>query len=171
MVGASVGEQGRDAGPGLGDLGRELARLGESRIEDLLEGEDVLATWTDFDIIATPMLACAPPTPGTFSALPPRLNFLAQTAWTPWATLWNITGWASVSVPLVDPQLVPGRWPISLQLGAVSDRVSEAELLALARAVSTVASALPPEGLSLDAPGDIEALSYRPRPSAHSHEH
>lgn len=157
----------------LKEQGQQVTELRREQLHRQLNaiGEDVLATWADFDIIATPMLACAPPAPGTFSSLPPRLNFLAQTAWTPWATLWNITGWASVSVPLVDPQSVPGRWPISLQLGAVSDRVSEAELLTLARSVSTVASALPPEGLSLAAPGDIEALSYRPRPSAHSHEH
>ena len=126
----------------------------------------ILETWSDLDIVATPMLACAPPPPGTFSALPPRLNFLAQTAWTPWGTLWNMTGWASVAVPLVDPARVPGRWPIALQLGAVGDRVSEGELLWLAGAVREAARALPPEQLSLDSPGDVEALEYRPTPDA-----
>ncbi|QNH95382.1 amidase [Corynebacterium anserum] len=129
---------------------------------------EVSISWQDLDLVATPMLACAPPPPGTFSALEPRLNFLAQTAWTPWGTLWNMTGWACVSVPLVHPTKVPGRWPISLLLGAVSDRVSEGALLALARSVQHLAGMLPAESLSLAAPGDIEKLGYRPTPAPHT---
>lgn len=132
---------------------------------------EVEGAWQDLDVVATPMLACAPPAPGTFAALEPRLNFLAQTAWTPWGTLWNMTGWAAVSVPLVDPATVPGRWPISLMLGAVSERVSEGELLALAQTVQQVAGALPAESLSLAGPGDVEQLGFRPTPHTHSHSH
>lgn len=141
--------------------------------------EQVEEAWADFDIIATPTLACAPPPPGTFSALAPRLNFLAQTAWTPWGTLWNIAGWASVSVPLITPDQSHGRWPISLMLGAVGNRVSEAQLLELAGVVQeTVAStfggdpASVAEQFSVGEAGDIESLGWRPTPdSGHSHSH
>ena len=144
----------------------------EQSVEKILAlGPRVLQAWPDFDVIATPTLACAPPAPGTFSALPPRLDFLAQTAWTPWGTLWNMTGWASLTVPLVRPEQVPGRWPISLLLGAVSDRISPSELLALGQAAQTAAAALPPEGLSLAAPGNLDSLSFQPTPTPSAHEH
>ena len=135
---------------------------------DKILGLDPEGPWADLDVVATPTLACAPPAPGSFSALPPAQNFLAQTVWTPWGTLWNLKGWASVSVPLVDPARVPGRWPIALLLGAVSDRVSESDLLDLAEHVMTTTSHLPPEELSIAQPGDIAALNYEPKPR---HEH
>lgn len=115
------------------------------------------------------MLACAPPAPGAFSRLSPRLNFWAQTAWTPWGTLWNLCGWASVTVPLVNPARVPGRWPIALQLGAVGDRVSASDLVALAEQVQAAAAVLPVEALSLAEPGDLGSLNYEPRPGAGNH--
>ncbi len=127
---------------------------------------------TGLDIVATPMLAFAPPPPGTFSQLAPRLNFWGQTAWTPWATLWNLSGWASVTVPLVDPARVPGRWPIALQLGAVGQRVSEAELLTVAEHVQQVAQLLNPLDLSIAEPGQLTGRVYQPMPRAgHDHEH
>lgn len=109
--------------------------------------DTVAGSWAQFDIVATPMLACPPPMPGAFSSLPPEQNFSAQTAWTPWATLWNLTGWASVTVPLVPAvpfssgRLKASRWPIALQLGAVEDRVSESELLAIAAEVQRLVCA------------------------------
>lgn len=133
--------------------------------------QTALHRWSSsgLDVVATPMLACAPPAPGSFSRLSPRLNFWAQTAWTPWGTLWNLCGWASVTVPLVDPARVPGRWPIALQLGAVGDRVSASDLVALAEQVQAAATALPVEGLSLAEPGDLGFLNYEPRPGTGTH--
>ncbi len=133
--------------------------------------QTALHRWSSagLDVVATPMLACAPPAPGSFSRLSPRLNFWAQTAWTPWGTLWNLCGWASVTVPLVDPDRVPGRWPIALQLGAVGDRVSASDLLALAEQVQAAAAVLPVEGLSMAEPGDLSSLNYEPRPGTGSH--
>ncbi len=91
-----------------------------------------MPAWQDFDVILTPMLSTAPPPPGSFSALSPAENFAAQTAWTPWATLWNLTGWAGITVPLIPTADCPGRWPIAVHLGAVGQRISEAELISLA---------------------------------------
>ncbi|WP_291479491.1 amidase family protein [Corynebacterium sp.] len=150
----------------------------------------VLAAWDDdtggpVDVVVTPMLACAPPPVGTFSrrstpddtgSADPAEDFQAQTAWTPWATLWNLTGWAGLSVPLVSPDCVPGaapgaapgRWPVSVHLGAVADRVSPAELLVLARhlqqsvAAMVEADATVLDAVTVDGPGDLDALLGEP---------
>ncbi|WP_312979013.1 amidase [Corynebacterium sp.] len=136
---------------------------------------DVLTAWDDdtdgpVDVVVTPMLACAPPGIGAFSRYSgpdvndPATDFLAQTAWTPWATLWNLTGWAGLSVPLVTPDVAPGRWPVSVHLGAVADRVSAAELLGLAQHLQeTVGRTVDADPSVLDAvtvagPGDLGAL-------------
>ncbi|MGP9724530.1 amidase family protein [Corynebacterium sp. AOP40-9SA-29] len=123
------------------------------------------------DVVVTPMLACAPPPVGAFSrysaAGDPATDFLAQTAWTPWATLWNLTGWAGLSVPLVTPESAAGRWPVSVHLGAVADRASAADLLGLAShlqdAVRRMMDADPADSgvlqaLTLDGPGDVTRL-------------
>lgn len=148
----------------LRQRGQQIPEHHMPALVERILGLDPTGPWADLDVVATPMLACAPPAPGAFSALPPAKNFLAQTAWTPWGTLWNLKGWASVTVPLVDPMRVPGRWPIALQLGAVGNRVKAAGLLALAEFVMEAAAALPPEELSIGEPGDIEALDYEPKP-------
>lgn len=140
---------------------------------------DILTAWDGdadgpVDVVVTPMLACAPPRIGAFSRAPgpetrdPAADFQAQTAWTPWATLWNLTGWAGLSVPLVSPDAAPGRWPVSVHLGAVADRVSAAELLDLAhhlqetmaRMVDADASVL--DAVTLAGPGDLDALIEAP---------
>lgn len=152
----------------LRERGREIPAHHRDMLIEHILAIDPLQRWAELDVVVTPTLACAPPAPGTFSAMSPQLNFLAQTAWTPWATLWNLKGWASVTVPVVDPARVPGRWPIALLLGAVDGRVSEADLLDLAEHVQAAAAGLPPEMLSLAEPGDIDNLNFQPRPT---HEH
>lgn len=136
---------------------------------------DILTAWDGHaggpvDVVVTPMLACAPPRIGDFSRYSgpeindPAADFQAQTAWTPWATLWNLTGWAGLSVPLVTPDAASGRWPVSVHLGAVADRASAAELLGLARHLQeTVAGMVDADPSVLDAvtvtgPGNLEAL-------------
>lgn len=71
----------------------------------------------------TPTLAFDPPPIGHFAAMDPPDNFRAQTEWTPWLSLWNLTGWAGLSVPF-------GGAGASVHLGAV--RCGEADLLRLA---------------------------------------
>ena len=74
------------------------------------------------DALLTPTLAFDPPVIGTFSRRPPAEDFAAQTRWTPWASLFNMTGGAAISVPYA------GR---SVHLGALT--ASPAALLAAAR--------------------------------------
>lgn len=80
----------------------------------------VMAAWP-FDVLLTPTLAFDPPPVGHFSALPPADDFAEQTRWTPWCTLFNITGWAGISIPF------GGR---SVHLGAL--RCSPSKLLSVA---------------------------------------
>lgn len=82
----------------------------------------VRARW-DVDAVITPTLAFDPPPIGHFASMAPERNFLAQTEWTPWLSLWNLTGWAGLSLPF-------GGAGASVHLGAV--RCGESELLALA---------------------------------------
>lgn len=141
--------------------------------------DEVMQAWPRVDVVVTPMLACAPPPVGAFSALSsagsPGLDFLAQTAWTPWATLWNLTGWAALSVPLVPA--APGRWPVSVHLGAVGDRVDAATLLALGAHLQAAVADLvagddaAAEAFTCPGPGDVEALGFRPVRSGRLHAH
>lgn len=89
----------------------------------------------EVDAVITPTLAFDPPRIGHFSALAPSEDFDEQTRWTPWLSLWNLTGWASVSVPIAVPgtsgSTPNAKLPVtSVNIGAV--RCGEAELLEMA---------------------------------------
>ncbi|MBV7294242.1 amidase family protein [Corynebacterium sp. TAE3-ERU16] len=90
--------------------------------------QTILSAW-DIDVLLTPTLAHDPPEIGHFSRLEPPEDFAAQTRWTPWATLFNMTGGAAVSVPVA----VAGRPPVGMHLGSV--RASFGELLGVASQV------------------------------------
>ena len=85
-----------------------------------------LAEYWDVDALLTPMTTDDPPPIGHFAAMDHEENFLAQTRWSPWGSLFNMTGRAAVSVPWP----VPGRQPVGVHLGAV--RLDDAQLIALA---------------------------------------
>lgn len=138
--------------------------LSEERLTTAAEAvsslpQDVCAAWPDVDVVVTPTVAYPPPPIGAFSRFSapekgrPDLDFAAQTAWTPWATLWNLTGWAGLSVPLVPSASAgAGRWPVSVHLGAVADRISVAELLDLgAHLQDAVADRIAADPATLDA--------------------
>lgn len=78
----------------------------------------------DIDVLLSPTLAFTPPPIGHFSALGPEGDFLEQTRWTPWATLFNMSGGAAVSLPVGE---------LGIHLGAV--RADDADLLGLAGAI------------------------------------
>lgn len=171
-------------GPMPGWLKEQGRALAASDIEDaaaslrVLPG-DIERAWPEVDVVVTPTLACAPPPVGAFSSLAlagsHRLDFLAQTAWTPWATLWNLTGWAALSVPLV--AAAPGQWPVSVHLGAVGDRVDAATLLALGAHLQDAVARMIGSGdadaswFTVAEPGNIESLRYRPVVAGHTHGH
>ncbi|ALC06953.1 amidase [Corynebacterium deserti GIMN1.010] len=75
----------------------------------------------DIDVLLTPTLAFTPPKIGHFSSLSPEEDFLEQTRWTPWATLFNMTGGAAISIPIDG---------VSIHLGAI--RADNEDILGLA---------------------------------------
>ncbi|MEJ5927812.1 amidase family protein [Corynebacterium sp. H128] len=105
----------RDFGQSLSDAERASATAACTSLPAV-----VRAAWP-FDVLLTPTLAFDPPIIGHFSSLPPEEDFEEQTRWTPWCTLFNITGWAGISIPF------GGR---SIHLGAI--RASVPELLGIA---------------------------------------
>ena len=85
-----------------------------------------LAKYWAVDALLTPMTTTDPPPIGYFEDLRPAENFLEQTRWSPWGSLFNMTGRAAVSVPWP----VPGRPPVGVHLGSVT--LNDAALLTLA---------------------------------------
>lgn len=80
----------------------------------------VHAAW-EVDVLLTPTLAFDPPPTGYFAAFDPPENFAEQTRWTPWASLFNMTGGAALSLPFHGA---------SVHLGAI--RATAAELFGVA---------------------------------------
>lgn len=106
----------------LRERGRALSDGERARaVAKCLSLGDVVRQAWDIDVLLTPTLAFDPPPIGYFSAMSPAEDFDEQTRWTPWCTLFNITGWAGISIPF------GGR---SIHLGAI--RASVPELLAMA---------------------------------------
>lgn len=126
----------RESGRAIG--AEEAARTHAQRME--LPGR-IRRRW-DVDAVITPTLAFDPPRIGHFSSLKPWEDFEEQTRWTPWLSLWNLTGWASLSVPVgaracaestagSAHSTTPSMPATSINIGAV--RCGEAELLRVAR--------------------------------------
>ncbi len=107
----------RDLGLGIGPRRRDAAVA-----EFMSVRSQLLRAW-DIDVLLSPMLTFDPPPIGYFSAMKPEDDFYAQTQWTPWGTMFNMSGLAAVSLPF---QRI--RTPI--HVGAL--RASQSELLSLA---------------------------------------
>lgn len=97
---------------------------------------DVAAAWADVDVVLSPTLA-QPPAPVGTQRLDddPAADFAAQTAFTPWTSMWNLTGRPAVSLPLgeavvPDDAGVPVTLPVGVMLGAAHG--ADALLLSLA---------------------------------------
>lgn len=117
----------------LRGLGREMSSTEihqAQQFQQLLPAR-VRSTWSDIDAVLTPTLAGDPPPIGYFNAMRPEDNFYAQTHWTPWLSLWNLTGWAGLSIPWPSTaDCAASVFPTSVHLGAV--RCDAADLLTIA---------------------------------------
>lgn len=61
----------------------------------------ILESTAGFDAVLTPTLAGLPATVGGLrDDADPERDFFAQSAWTPWTALWNMTGSPAISLPL-----------------------------------------------------------------------
>ena len=103
--------------------------------------QQVAEAWHDFDVIVTPTLA-QPPAPlgGLRDDAHPAADFAAQTRFTPWTSVYNLTGRPAISLPLhtarVDGPESP-ELPIGVMLGGRFG--TEDILLGLSAALEAVA--------------------------------
>jgi amidase len=97
---------------------------------------EVAESWGSFDVVVCPTLAQPPaPVGSQRNDLDPAADFAAQVAFTPWTSLWNLTGAPAVSLPLhwaevADDDGVPTTLPIGVMLGGRTGQ--EETLLGLA---------------------------------------
>lgn len=117
----------RDSGRGVSGLSLAEATAGVQLLT-----REVAARWQDFDLILTPTLARPPVMVGEIrDDADPAADFAAQMAWTPWTSVWNLTGWAAISVPVHRADVGGRTVPIGVMLGATRP-FDDATLLAVA---------------------------------------
>lgn len=108
----------REVGRGITSTALAEARQHIAALPSLLR-----VAW-GVDAVLTPMLATDPPPLGFFPSLSPADSFEAQTEWTPWGSLFNLTGAPAIAVG-------------PLQIGGVT--ADDATVLELAKVVEPVA--------------------------------
>ncbi|MFY9263701.1 MAG: amidase [Actinomycetaceae bacterium] len=93
--------------------------------------------WADFDVILTPVLAPGPLRPEDLMKADPAEDFMSQRRFTPWTSIFNMTGTPSISLPVhagpvADEQAPRGEviLPFNVMLSAVQPG-TEAMLFAL----------------------------------------
>ncbi|RNL79895.1 amidase [Nocardioides marmorisolisilvae] len=112
---------GPEFGLALGELRRIAART--------------LAELAPFDVVLTPTLAVPPlPVGALRNDADPAADFEAQKRFTPWTSMWNVTGSPAISLPL---HVTPDRLPVGVMLAAAPGR--EDLLLGLAAQVEDAA--------------------------------
>jgi amidase len=92
---------------------------------------EVATAWARYDVVVSPTLARLPAHVGELrDDDDPARDFAAQTQYTPWTSVWNLTGWPAISLPL-HRQVVDGVvLPVGIMLGGRHG--SEETLLAVA---------------------------------------
>ena len=134
---------GMEAGEGYFEWVRQQGlKVSKRMLDDALRHASglprLLADCWRVDAIITPMLAYAPPPIGTFLRLDHEENFMEQTRWSPWGSLFNVAHLPAISVPW---SLSPGvsapkartpatQAPIGVQVGSIT--LTDAQLLHLA---------------------------------------
>lgn len=79
---------------------------------------DVAAAWDRFDLILTPTLAEPPAAVGGLrNDDDPAADFDAQTRFTPWTSVYNLSGRPAISLPLHTAEVAGRRLPIGVMLG------------------------------------------------------
>ncbi len=104
----------------LRDKGRSTTGLAyaQAHLGIQLTSREVAASWAPFDLVLTPTLAVPPAPIGSLrDDDDPAGDFAAQIAYTPWTSVWNLTGLPSVSLPLHRADIDGVRLPIGVMLG------------------------------------------------------
>lgn len=92
--------------------------------------------WSDFDVILTPTLSEPAVFPGDIKLPDGAADFDKQKSFTPWASVWNMTGNASITLPVHRADVDGIELPFGAMLSAVNPG-SDALLLSLAADVET----------------------------------
>lgn len=118
----------------LRDKGRSVSGLEYARaMSGIQEATRAAArAWQRFDVILSPTLARLPAKLGELrNDDDPAADFQAQCEFTPWTSVWNLTGWPAISLPLHWADLGSDPLPVGVMLG-VPDLGGEKTLLSLA---------------------------------------
>lgn len=92
---------------------------------------ETASVWAAFDVIVSPTLARLPAYVGQLrDDEDPAADFAAQVRYTPWTSVWNLTGWPAVSLPLHRVEVDGVTLPVGVMLGGKHG--SEETLLGLA---------------------------------------
>ncbi|MGH8826979.1 MAG: amidase family protein, partial [Jiangellaceae bacterium] len=117
----------------LRDKGRETSGLAYAEAISAIQvtTREAASTWAPYDVILSPTLAQPSPLVGAMrDDDDPAADFAAQMAFTPWTSVWNITGRPAISLPLHSAAVDGVELPIGVMLGG--QHGSEETLLALA---------------------------------------
>jgi amidase len=92
---------------------------------------DTARAWAGYDVILSPTLARLPARVGELrDDADPAADFLAQSAYTPWTSVWNLTGRPAMSLPLHRAVRAGVTLPVGVMFGGRHG--DEETLLALA---------------------------------------
>jgi amidase len=92
---------------------------------------EVATAWARYDVVVSPTLARLPAHVGELrDDDDPAGDFAAQTQYTPWTSVWNLTGWPAISLPLHRHVVDGVVLPVGVMLGGRHG--SEETLLAVA---------------------------------------
>lgn len=98
--------------------------------------------WADFDVIMTPTLARPPAKIGELrNDADPAADFAAQTEFTPWTSVWNLTGGPAISLPMHQTEVDGVTLPVGVMFG--SSLGAEETLLALAAQIESAVGPWP----------------------------
>lgn len=103
-------------------------------------GPAIAAAWSDVDVVLTPTLSGPAPFPADI-CMPhdPEADFAAQCELTPWGSVWNMAGWASITLPIHTAEIDGVTLPFGAMISALRPG-EDARLLALAAGVEDVHS-------------------------------
>ena len=117
----------------LREMGRGYSAVDYANATAAMQGltRQIGAAWLPFDVILTPSLAGPPAYPGDLQLADPAADFEAQKRFTPWTSVWNMTGAPSISVPLHRARVDGALLPFGVMLGGTAIG-QDANLIALA---------------------------------------
>ena len=117
----------------LREMGRGFSAVDYAAATAAMQGlsRQIAAAWAGFDAILTPALSGPPAFPEDLQLADPSADFEAQKRFTPWTSVWNMTGAPSISVPLHRADVDGVTLPFGVMLGGTAIG-QDARLLALA---------------------------------------